>query len=114
MDKGKCDVVVLSFCSALILTIGAVRADGAAAAKRNGGNAKSPTMLQEQSVAPHPEVLRENLLQRSLGAVRACTSHPAEAVADAVHVNIHAERRFVESIDQKAVGRLAANAGKFQ
>ena len=37
---------------------------------------------------------------------------PAEAVGDAVHMRIDAQRGFTEGVDQNAVGGLASDAGQ--
>ena len=69
-------------------------------------------MLQEEAVAPGPEILGHDFLQSFLGFIGSQRIDPAEAVGDTMHVYVHAERRLLERVNQDAVCGLAADTGQ--
>src|SRR5947209_13652191 len=93
-----------------ILAIGAPLPDGAHTAARDTRDADRPAVLEEQAVAAGPEIPGNDLLQRLLGLLRCPGVHPAEAVGDAVHMGVHAERRLLEGVDEDAIGGFASHA----
>ncbi|VTR64050.1 hypothetical protein DESC_120142 [Desulfosarcina cetonica] len=84
----------------------------AATAKGGDRSANHLAKGHQELVIADPVAFGQLLAQGHLGLVRRAGLHVADAVADTVHMGIHANGRNLEPLHEHQIGGLAAHAGQ--